>query len=353
MREVDTGSQDLDAQCVNRSMALHSTIVRFLPAGAGARGIRPLVMSCSPYLLVGRMSLLTPSCAAELIRCPTARRGLLAACAKRLFQEPPIRRRRPRVSFAALLILLLGCCECDAAVGVGVSPKNPTGASDIQITVGVGWFPDTGQQVVDSRYNRSGSQIELSLYLQDLHGPGRVFAQIMTWESETFSVGRLPVGSYNVSETVYMQPWYGGPFVPYGWGSSAFAVEVPSTLKQIKLLTLPQTVTNLIIQVDPSITASLPSDLTPLTNYVVALEKSFELGSSNWVLVSEATSLPAADFVKGEWYFAVPISARMELFRVAVTPASQYVVSGVGSQVARMKDEFPKSHGGRVRWLNP
>jgi hypothetical protein len=323
LREVDTGSQDLDARCVNRSMVLHPAILRFLPAGAGARGMWPLVMSCSPYLLVGQVSLLTPSCAAELIRCPTARRGLLAACAKQLSQEPPVRRRRLRVSFAALLILLLGCCECDAEVGVGVSPENPTGASDIQITVGVGWFPDTGQQVVDSRSSRSGSQIELSLFLQDLHGPGRVFLPIMMWESERFSVGRLPVGSYNVSATVYMHPWYGGPFVPYGWGSGGFAVEIPSTLKQIKLLTVPQTVTNFIIQVDPSTTASLPSDLTPLTNYVVVLEKSFELGSSNWLLVSETTSLPAADFVKGEWYFAVPISARMECFRVAVTPASQ------------------------------
>ncbi len=92
------------------------------------------------------------------------------------------------------------------AATIGVSPPQPTTADPVSLSV---WecFGDPGQQLVSATYSQAAGQIDMEVVWHDLHGPGVVFAQVVTCEHATVEVGVLPEGQYQVDATMYMLPW--------------------------------------------------------------------------------------------------------------------------------------------------
>lgn len=131
---------------------------------------------------------------------------------------------------AGIVLLCVFTKSVFAGLILGVNPVTPTAATPI--TVGV-WelFADPGQVLTDASLVRSGNQISIEVIMQDLHGGGGSWIQVVTPGGATLDLGILAEGSYEVDATMRMILSSGGPAVFYDSGTSSFqVVPEPSSL---------------------------------------------------------------------------------------------------------------------------
>jgi len=108
-----------------------------------------------------------------------------------------------------LYTILLACIVSTgthAALTIDVTPPEPTIYTPVSLYA---WreFPDPAQEFVSATYSILELQINMQVYMQDLHEPGKYYPQVITPEGGSVDVGTLAAGDYQVNAVMYMYPW--------------------------------------------------------------------------------------------------------------------------------------------------
>ncbi len=124
---------------------------------------------------------------------------------------------------AASAMVLFAIQAANAELAVGITPSQPTTRTPVTLSAST-WFGDPGQTHVETTYSIVEDQIDMMVYMQDLHEPGTDWPQVITDDGGSVEVGLLTKGRYEVNAAMYMTPWWGGDPEPYDTGSLSFSV---------------------------------------------------------------------------------------------------------------------------------